>query len=129
MHYYRTKNESVKFDVLLQDEIPSALLSADNGNMRPLRMLHLATTDTAYKKYGWVIPYTPYLKRYFVKTKDNEIIEMYALTKADIKRAIGKSISEIVEAMPYRVLQKTKAKLKTRLRKEITMEEIFNESM
>lgn len=109
MFYYSTTSTGkLNIDELLKEEIPAALLAASEGDAKPLRRLHIATTDSAYRKCGWTIPYEPYLKRYYVKTKHDGIFEMYAMTKIDIKRLLQKAVIEIVEAAPHRYAVRTK---------------------
>lgn len=73
------------------------MLAADNGNLQPLKDLHIATQTPVYKCSGWCIPFAEYMRRFWVKTKYYGIIEMYALNKTDIRKELKSNIIEIME--------------------------------
>lgn len=74
-----------------------ALVAADNGNLQPLKNLHIATRTPFYKRAGWCIPFAEYMRRFWVKTKYHGIIEMYALNKTDIRKELKSNVIEIME--------------------------------
>lgn len=82
---------------ILTGRIPAALLAADNGNLQPLKDLHIATQTPVYKCSGWCIPFAEYMRRFWVKTKYYGIIEMYALNKTDIRKELKSNVIEIME--------------------------------
>lgn len=76
---------------------PRALQAWDNGDKKPLQDMHIATTDPCWRIGGWYFSLTPYLRRYWVKTKYYGIQEYYALCKTDIRRELKSACLEIVE--------------------------------
>lgn len=95
-HYKFVSWEVQPFENVLDNNLPKALLAADNGNIKPLKDMHIATQNPVYKCAGWAIPYKEYLKRYWVKTKYYGIIEMFSLCKTDIRKELRQYRTEIV---------------------------------
>ena len=96
-HYKFVSWDIPAFETILTGRIPAALLAADNGNLQPLKDLHIATQTPIYKCSGWCIPFAEYMRRFWVKTKYYGIIEMYALNKTDIRKELKSNIIEIME--------------------------------
>lgn len=98
MRYYKfVKWDIVPAEKAMQSTLPQALQEYDKGNKQPLKDLHIATQTPIYKCLGWAFPYQEYLKRYWIKTKYNGIIEMYSLNKTDIRKELKGNIIEIRE--------------------------------
>lgn len=76
-HYKFVSWDVPAFETILTGRIPAALLAADNGNLQPLKDLHIATQTPVYKYYG--------------------IIEMYALNRTDIRKELKNNVIEIME--------------------------------
>lgn len=87
-HYKFVSWDVPAFETILTGRIPAALLAADNGNLQPLKDLHIATQTPIYKCSGWCIPFAEYMRR---------IIEMYALNKTDIRKELKSNVIEIME--------------------------------
>lgn len=81
----------------LHNNLIDALKAADNGNREPLKSLHIATETPILRLSGWAVPYSEYLRRYWVKTKYYGIREYYALNKTDIRKELKSWALEIVE--------------------------------
>jgi hypothetical protein len=96
-HYKFVSWEIPAFETVLSSRIPAALLAWDNGNKKPLKDLHIATQTPVCKISGWAIPYSEYMRRFWVKTKYYGIIEMYALNKTDIRKELKSNVIEIKE--------------------------------
>lgn len=96
-HYKFVSWDVPAFEMILTGHIPAALLAADNGNLQPLKDLHIATQTPVYKCSGWCIPFAEYMRRFWVKTKYYGIIEMYALNKTDIRKELKSNVIEIME--------------------------------
>lgn len=78
MYHYKFVNwEIPPFETITGMKIPQALLAWDNGDKTLLKELHIATTTPVFKQSGWAIPYYEYMRRFWVKTKYNGIIEYY----------------------------------------------------
>lgn len=84
-HYKFVSWDIPAFETILTGRIPAALLAADNGNLQPLKDLHIATQIAEY------------MRRFWVKTKYYGIIEMYALNKTDIRKELKSNVIEIME--------------------------------
>lgn len=97
-HYKFVDWDIQPFENVLENSLPKALLAADNGNIKPLKELHIATQNPIYKCAGWAIPFREYLKRYWVKTRYYGIIEMFALCKTDIRKELKNNVIEVLEA-------------------------------
>ena len=98
MQYYKF----VKWDVpnvenVLKNPIPLALAEYDKGNKKPFKNMNLATTDPYYKCAGWCFPLWPYLKKYWVKTKDYGILEYFAINKTAIRNELKSQVIKIIE--------------------------------
>lgn len=96
-HYKFVSWNVPAFETILTGRIPAALLAADNGNLQPLKDLHIVTQTPVYKCSGWCIPFAEYMRRFWVKTKYYGIIEMYALNKTDIRKELKSNVIEIME--------------------------------
>ena len=96
-HYKFVSWDIPEFEKVLCGSIPQALLEYDKGNKKPLQDLHIATQNPVYKCAGWCIPFSEYMRRFWVKTKYYGIIEMYALNKTDIRKELKSGIIEIIE--------------------------------
>lgn len=98
MKYYKFVSwETPEFKTILSNKLPRALAEYDKGNIQPLKDLHIATQAALYKCSGWAIPYDEYLKKFWIKTKYNGIIEMYAMNKMDIRKELKSKVIKIVE--------------------------------
>lgn len=98
MKYYKFVSWDIpEFETILNNKLPRALLEYEKGNTQPLQDWHIATQTPIYKCSGWAIPYSEYLKKFWIKTKYNGIIEMYALNKTDIRKELKSDIIKIVE--------------------------------
>lgn len=98
MRYYKFVSWDVPaVENCFSARIPAALIEWDKGNKKPLKDLHIATTNPVYKVSGWAFPYSEYLRRFWVKTKYYGIIEMWALNKTDIRKELKNNAIEIVE--------------------------------
>lgn len=51
-HYKFVSWDVPAFETILTGRIPAALLAADNGNLQPLKDLHIATQTPVYKCSG-----------------------------------------------------------------------------
>lgn len=93
----------VKWDVCpveqcYENPAVSAMLAYDDGDPKPMRELHIATTEPYVRIAGWCFDLRPYLRRYWVKTKLYGIQEFYASNRMDIRNEIGtNSVIEIYE--------------------------------
>lgn len=96
-HYKFVSWDVPEFETILNAKLPSALIAWNNGDKTKLKDLHIATQEPVYKCSGWAIPYANYLRRFWVKTKYYGIIEMYALSKTDIRKELKSNVLEIVE--------------------------------
>lgn len=97
MKYYKFVNHEVPNFEELRSNLIDALKAADNGNREPLKNLHIATETPILRLMGWAVPYSEYLRRYWVKTKYYGIREYYALNKTDIRKELKSGALEIVE--------------------------------
>lgn len=98
MKYYKFVSWDVpEFETVLNNKLPQALLEYDKGNTQPLKDLHIATRTALYKCLGWAIPYGDYLKKFWVKTKYNGIVEMYAMNRMDIRKELKSNVIKIME--------------------------------
>lgn len=82
-HYKFVSWDIPAFETILTGRIPAALLAADNGNLQPLKDLHIATQTPIYKCSGWCIPFAEYMRRFWVKT--------------DIRKELKNNVIEIME--------------------------------
>lgn len=96
-HYKFVNWEIPPFETVLNEKFPQALLAWDNGDKKPLKELHIATTEPVFKRSGWAIPFYEYMRRFWVKTKYRGIVEMYALNKTDIRKKLKSNVVEIIE--------------------------------
>jgi len=98
MTHYKFVNWDVpEFETVLGARIPHALQAWDNGDKEPLKELHIVTTEPVFRQSGWAIPFYEYMNRYWVKTKYNGIIEVFALNKLDIRKELKSNIIEIIK--------------------------------
>lgn len=98
MYHYKFVSWDVPpFESVLSCKIPAALVAWDNGDKSKLKALHIATTNPVFKSSGWCVPYAEYMRCFWVKTKYNGIIEMYALNKTDIRKELKSQVVKIVE--------------------------------
>lgn len=52
-HYKFVSWDVLAFETVLAGRIPAALVAADNGDLRPLKDLHIATQSPVYKCAGF----------------------------------------------------------------------------
>ena len=98
MYYYKfVRWEAIPIEHALTDKIPQALQEYDNGNKKPFNALKIATTDPYYKSGGWCFPLSPYLRKYWVKTKYYGILEYYAVNKTAIRKELKSGYIKAVE--------------------------------
>lgn len=100
MVYYKfVKWEPQPIEKVLTAAIPQALQEYENGNKKPFQDLQIATTDPFYKLGGWCFPLSPYLRRYWVKTKYYGILEYYAINKTAIRKELKSYYIKAVEVV------------------------------
>ena len=98
MRYYKFVSWDVPpVEKCFCSRVPAALLEYDKGNKKPLKELHIATSNPVYKISGWAFPYDEYMRRFWVKTKYYGIVEMYAMNKTDIRKELKSNAIEILE--------------------------------
>lgn len=97
MYYKFVKWEPQPIEKVLTGKIPAALAEYDNGNRQPFKALGIATTEPYYKCGGWCFPLTPYLRRFWVKTKYYGICEYWAVNKTAIRKELKSYVLEIIE--------------------------------
>ena len=98
MLYYKfVKWDACPLENALSTRIPAALAQYDNGDTKPFKELHIATTEPFYKVGGWCFDLRPYLRRFWVKTKYYGILEYYAINKTAIRKELNSNCLEIVE--------------------------------
>ena len=98
---YIRKGDPSKLEMFLKKRVPAALIAADNGDLNPLKALHIATETPIYKYLGYYVAFHAYMRRFWVKTRDYGIIEIYSLDKADVRKEFDKyGILEIFEISP-----------------------------
>lgn len=98
MTYYKfVKWEAAPLEEVLRGTIPAALEEYDKGNTKPFKDLQIVTTNPFYKLGGWCFPLSPYLRRFWVKTKHCGILEYYAVNKTAIRKKLKSDIVKIVE--------------------------------
>ena len=98
MTYYKFVRWEVEpIEKFLTEKIPEALKEYDNGNKKPVNDLQSATTDPYYRRGGWCFPLAPYLRKYWVKTKYNGILEYYAVNKTAIRNELKSNYIKAVE--------------------------------
>lgn len=97
MTYYKfVRWEVPAIEEVLTANFPQALIAYDNGDEKPLREFHVVTEEPVYRIRGWAFPFGEYMRRFWVKTKNYGIREVYAMNKTDICRAY-KGVLEIIE--------------------------------
>lgn len=98
MYYYKfVKWEPQPIENILTERVPAALAEYDQGNRQPFKALGIATTEPYYRRGGWCFPLAPYLRRFWVKTKYNGILEYWAVNKMAIRKELKSYVLEIVE--------------------------------
>lgn len=98
MRYYKFVGWDIPpVDTVLGEKLPAALRAADNGDMQPLKDLHIATNEPVYKSMGWCFPYADYMRCFWVDTRDYGIIKVWALRKTDVRKAYKSQVVKIVE--------------------------------
>lgn len=86
---YLSKGNPDKLNIFLEQSIPAALQAADNEDLKPLKALHIATQTPVYRYAGWGVAFHAYMRRFWVKTRDCGIIEVYSLNKTDVRKAFN----------------------------------------
>ena len=98
---YIQKGDPSKLETFLKQSIPAALIAADNGDLKPLKALHIATETPVYRYAGYSVAFHAYMRRFWVKTQDCGIIEVYSLNKTDARKEFNWcGILEIFEVSP-----------------------------
>ena len=98
MTYYKfVQWDAAPVEEMTQYPIYRALAEYDNGNIKPLRNLHLVLDNPHIDRGGWRFILTPYFKRYWVKLRGYGINEYYAMNKTDIRDRFKSYVIEIIE--------------------------------
>lgn len=89
---------SVTEEQALQTHLAKALTAYDNGDIKPLKEMHLCKDSPVSHLGGWEFDLAPYLKLYWVDIKYYGICKVWAMNKTDIRKFYGShSVLKIVE--------------------------------
>lgn len=103
-YYHFTNFEPADISKVITGTIPTAIAAAEKGDYTALKDLYKSfrgmefLTNPVYKCGGWAFPFDHLLKKFWIKTKHNGIIEGYAPNKTAIYNTMGKhNVIKIME--------------------------------
>ena len=87
MIYYKFNLCSdAKLEDVIMHKLVHALFEAEKGNFNELKEIHFSSETPVIRVAGWYFCFPDLLRKFWVKTRDYGILEIYSLNKTDIRK-------------------------------------------
>lgn len=87
MKYYKFNLCSdAELEDVIKHRFVHALFEAEKGNFKELKEMHFASEKCVIRVAGWYFCFPDLLQKFWVKTRDYGILEIYSLNKTDIRK-------------------------------------------